>query len=947
MEEDVAALDGEGVARGAVGVERVDGGLRRGVGQEHDVGCGLGEGIPGENAGEFIGPAQDHGNTKAEAVQDLLFQNGAQFVLSQQGCRESHVAALNVSPNAGAAGCGKDGGKILHADLVLPAHIDAAEDGDAGYGHRLTPLARIADGTNRFSTRMGTQTPSLAEAGRRNWNSLPSIAQAAHRRAGFCMRNASRSGIQAPDSRARRGCGEEARTVIGDTEDNPPARRVNPNTMREIQYRTPHGISVSRRISKLPYRNGLDRFLRDLDQYRGIYLSSGYDYPGRYSRWDIVSVRPPLELVSFERDVTFRPLNERGVAINKMIAAALRDHEHWEEFREEGGTIHGRLKPMAEFFSEEERSRQPSVFSVLRALTHEFRNDQDDKLALAGAFGYDLLFQFEPIPLHLERRMKKDLQLFLCDDIIYMDRKREVIERFTYEFSGEGLTTEGLKRTGTKVRKQRKRKAGPITSDHTPEEYMANVEKVRAGMKRGDYYEVVLRQTFKTPYSGKASDLFRKMQDASPSPYEFLLQFDDEQLVGASPEMFVRVEGRRVETCPISGTAKRTSDPLQNAHNIRELLNSPKEESELTMCTDVDRNDKSRVCVPGTVQVLERRLIEKYSGLYHTVDHVVGTLAENLDSLDAFLSHMWAVTLIGAPKKAASVAIESYEKSARDWYGGAVGMLTLNGDINTGIAIRTTYLRDGYATYPAGATLLYDSEPAAEEAETRLKANGFFRILGGQKAAGAGAFQAAPEAAGRPKPKLLLVDNDDCFIHTLANYARQAGADVVTYRAGMPFAVLDQAKPDLVLISPGPGRPQDFGVPALVRHAAAAGIPVFGVCLGLQGVVEAFGGELGVLAYPMHGKPSKISHGGKGVFEGLPETIEVGRYHSLYAIPEKLPEVLEVTAMSEDGVIMGVRHRQLPVEAVQFHPESILTAAGDTGLILMRNALRLAGRKSG
>jgi anthranilate synthase len=121
---------------------------------------------------------------------------------------------------------------------------------------------------------------------------------------------------------------------------------------------------------------------------------------------------------------------------------------------------------------------------------------------------------------------------------------------------------------------------------------------------------------------------------------------------------------------------------------------------------------------------------------------------------------------------------------------------------------------------------------------------------------------------------------------------------------------------------------------------------VFGVCLGLQGIVEAFGGELGVLPYPMHGKPSKVRSRGIGVFEGLPEDIEVGRYHSLYAIPERLPAVLEVTAESDDGIIMGLRHRELPIEAVQFHPESILTAAGGIGLRMMRNALELA-KKSG
>jgi anthranilate synthase len=319
---------------------------------------------------------------------------------------------------------------------------------------------------------------------------------------------------------------------------------------------------------------------------------------------------------------------------------------------------------------------------------------------------------------------------------------------------------------------------------------------------------------------------------------------------------------------------------------------------------------------------------------------VEGILKEGFDSLDAFLSHMWAVTVIGAPKKAAAQTIERLEKDARGWYGGAVGMIALNGDINTGILIRTTYLRGGTASYPVGATLLYDSVPAMEERETRLKATGFFRTLG-----------EAPEVAREPETprqavgegvKLLLVDNDDCFIHTLANYARQTGAEVVTYRAGFPAELIEEVKPDLILISPGPGRPGDFGVPELVRTAVRLGVPVFGVCLGLQGVVEAFGGELGVLDYPMHGKPSGVHHHGVGVFEGLPEEFQVGRYHSLFARRETFPACLEITAETADGVIMGVRHRELPIEAVQFHPESLLTAEGGHGLKLMENAIRLA-----
>jgi len=712
--------------------------------------------------------------------------------------------------------------------------------------------------------------------------------------------------------------------------------------MRQLKYSTHGGFVVTRTFTKAPYKKGLKHLLHELDSQRGFYLSSGYEYPGRYSRWDIASTRPLLEIVAYGREMEFRPLNQRGEILNRMLFDVLAPHPHWESLALEDGALRGRLRPLPALFPEEERSKQPSAFSILRALIEEFRNEKDSRLALVGAFGFDLLFQFDPIKLKLPRAGVKDLHLLLCDDIYYMDRKKEQIERYEYDFEYKDLTTAGVERTGVPVAPPVNHGAtGEPASDHTAEEYAAKVEILREGMRRGDYYEVVLRRTFHTPYSDPPSELFRRMQLHSPSPYEFLLQFGDEQLVGASIEMFVRVEGDRVETCPISGTARRTGDPIHDAESIRELLNSTKDESELTMCTDVDRNDKSRVSVPGTVTVLGRRLIEAYAGLFHTVDHVEGRLKPGFDSLDAFLSHMWAVTVIGAPKKAAAQALENLEKDARGWYGGAVGMLSLNGDINTGITIRTAHLRDGIAHYPVGATILYDSVPELEEQETRIKATGFFRALQGRPKA-----KAAAEAGSRVGEgvRLLLVDNDDCFIHTLANYARQTGAEVVTYRAGFPLELIERIAPSIILASPGPGRPEEFGVPDLVRYAARNGIPVFGVCLGLQGMVEAFGGTLGVLDYPMHGKPSLVVHHGVGVFEGLPQPFMVGRYHSLFAQKATFPACLEVTAETEDGVIMGVRHRDLPMEAVQFHPESMLTLADACGLRLMENVVRLYGR---
>jgi anthranilate synthase len=162
---------------------------------------------------------------------------------------------------------------------------------------------------------------------------------------------------------------------------------------------------------------------------------------------------------------------------------------------------------------------------------------------------------------------------------------------------------------------------------------------------------------------------------------------------------------------------------------------------------------------------------------------------------------------------------------------------------------------------------------------------------------------------------------------------------VVTLRAGFPLAELDRLRPDLVVLSPGPGAPGDFDVSGTLAALIQRGLPTFGVCLGLQGMVEHFGGELGVLDYPVHGKPSRIRILGGRIFEGLPPEFTAGRYHSLFAIPEKMPSALVVTAEADDGVIMAIEHATLPLAAVQFHPESILTLGDDLGLKLLRNVV--------
>jgi anthranilate synthase/aminodeoxychorismate synthase-like glutamine amidotransferase len=178
-------------------------------------------------------------------------------------------------------------------------------------------------------------------------------------------------------------------------------------------------------------------------------------------------------------------------------------------------------------------------------------------------------------------------------------------------------------------------------------------------------------------------------------------------------------------------------------------------------------------------------------------------------------------------------------------------------------------------------------------------------------------------------PRVLLVDNYDSFVYNLVQELGELGAEPLVYRNdAIDVAGIRAEKPDAVLISPGPGRPEDGGVSLEAIAALAGEIPLLGVCLGHQCIGQSFGGEIVSAPHLMHGKTSEIHHDGSGIFAGLPNPFVATRYHSLVVRPESVPDCLEVTATSTDGVVMGLRHRSLAVEGVQFHPESVLTASG-------------------
>ncbi|MBA3684992.1 MAG: anthranilate synthase component I [Planctomycetes bacterium] len=260
---------------------------------------------------------------------------------------------------------------------------------------------------------------------------------------------------------------------------------------------------------------------------------------------------------------------------------------------------------------------------------------------------------------------------------------------------------------------------------HTSQaQFEAGVSRIQEYVKAGDAFQVVLSQRLSAPCAVTPFQVYRSLRSLNPSPYLFYLRLGEASLVGASPEIMVRVEDGKVAVRPIAGTALRGATPEEDERLARELLADPKELAEHTMLIDLGRNDVGRVCKPGTVKLLERMVIERYSHVQHIVSHVEGELRDDLDALDALRCCHPAGTVSGAPKVRAMQIIDQLEPVKRGPYAGAVGYLDFRGNLDTCIALRTAVLTPGEVHVQAGAGVVADSVPASEYEETLRKARG-------------------------------------------------------------------------------------------------------------------------------------------------------------------------------------------------------------------------------
>lgn len=266
------------------------------------------------------------------------------------------------------------------------------------------------------------------------------------------------------------------------------------------------------------------------------------------------------------------------------------------------------------------------------------------------------------------------------------------------------------------------KKAGDITSNFKREEYEAAVDKCKEYIKAGDIFQVVLSQRFSVPVEANPFDLYRVLRTINPSPYMFFLSVGGAHIIGASPEMLVRVENGKVELRPIAGTHARGGTDEEDLLIEQKLKNDPKETAEHIMLVDLGRNDVGRVCEYGSVKVEDMMHIEKYSHVVHMVSNISGKLRAPYDALDALFSGFPAGTLSGAPKIRAMEIIDELENVQRGIYGGTLGYIDFCGNLDSCIVIRTLLFKDNIAYIQAGAGIVADSAPSREYDETVSKA---------------------------------------------------------------------------------------------------------------------------------------------------------------------------------------------------------------------------------
>jgi anthranilate synthase component 1 len=494
--------------------------------------------------------------------------------------------------------------------------------------------------------------------------------------------------------------------------------------------------------------------LSDYGRAKNCCLFESREHLAGYTELSFGTAKPALYLTGTGSEFTIKALSKTGRRMIEYLSADKKRFGFCESVEFDAQTIAGKIRRTDELVDEQARLKTTNQMDVLRAVAFAFKLASKPFRVTCGLFGaisYDFIDQFEKLPANSDDLLgNPDYELYFADNIFLMDHGQ-----------GQGyvivnvMITNGDRETAIKEAQEyfdyysnlarfdiprRQKYTGSLaaaSTDTNQDEYEKMVRTAKRHILDGDIFQVVLSRTKLEPCPDEPLDVYKRLRELNPSPYMFFLNTENTVLLGSSPELNLRVSGtepRNVEIRPIAGTKPRGRvgkdiDADTDFRYEAELKIDGKELAEHMMLVDLARNDIARVAQPGSRIVTELLTVEKYESVQHLVSNVKGTLGTGLDALSAYLATMNMGTLTGAPKVEAMKLIRLYEKTKRGYYGGAVMYLTVDGQFDSCITIRSLQIRDHIAFVRVGAGIVHDSVPKTEFEETEHKAESCLRAV--------------------------------------------------------------------------------------------------------------------------------------------------------------------------------------------------------------------------
>ena len=477
-------------------------------------------------------------------------------------------------------------------------------------------------------------------------------------------------------------------------------------TLENFKRKTSAGnlIPIYKKIS-LDFENP-SLILKNISNEKNVYLLESYEGPLKWARYSFMGFNPKLIINSKGNKITFN----RNGKIKKIKGNIFNEIKK----------IMSKYKPV--------KVRSLPRFSG----------------GLVGFFSYDIISEIENIPKAKNRDTSfPDCNFMLSDSLIIFDNVERTVKivvniKIRKNSNIDKLYNNGLKkikdiekklRSNTTFTSKKNKIKRKILSNFKSENFMNSVKKIKNYVNNGDVIQTVISQRWKTDYDNDPIELYSALRELNPSPYMFYIKNDKNYIIGASPEVLVRVDKKIVETRPIAGTRPRGKNNREDKKMEKELLADPKERAEHIMLVDLARNDMSKVCNHGSVRVTDMMTIERYSHVMHIVSNVKGIMNKEKDSIDVFQACFPAGTLSGAPKIRAMEIISELEPNNRGPYGGSVGYLGFSGNMDMSITIRSFYIDNNKLYFQAGAGIVADSNPKMELKETINKSGAMLKAV--------------------------------------------------------------------------------------------------------------------------------------------------------------------------------------------------------------------------